>query len=198
MTTFTAYDQPFPYVVIYNLFNNDQFDEMSQEWLLLQPNALGPEFTATAKTGDGTNLKQNSGIFLDDVYAHNRTASPTLRYNRKLFDAEFTTQLENANPIWGLVRSSTADKTLISYYKNNDYYQRHYDYATLTALTWLLPQGDTFTGGKLKFTDYDISISPQPNITILFPGCIWHEVTPIKGNDGVLRVTMSQFIQHNR
>jgi Rps23 Pro-64 3,4-dihydroxylase Tpa1-like proline 4-hydroxylase len=194
MSQITSYVEPFPHVIIDGLFNDAQYSEMVNEWSRLQSSALEPEHTFSARDHEGNVLKQNNGVMLDDVYNTHRDASPTLVHNRALFSPEITTALAATNPTFGLVGSSSVDKTLLSYYSDGDYYSIHYDYCTVTALTYWLPQGECFSGGILRFPDYGVEIPPKDNQTVLFVSCIRHEVTPLSGPSGVLRVTMSQFI----
>ena len=195
MIEIVSYRDPFPYLIIRNLFASIDYCEMANEWMSLSENALSPEFTSGAKDAHGTNLKKNAGIFLDDVYRVNRNQSATLRHNRKLFDQELGKMIEAKNPTYGLIRSSSIDTTLISYYRSSDYYQTHFDYNSVTALTYFLPNGPTFTGGSLRFVDYGVEIQPVNNETVIFLGCIRHEVTPIESTDDTIkRVTMSQFL----
>jgi Rps23 Pro-64 3,4-dihydroxylase Tpa1-like proline 4-hydroxylase len=195
MMELNSYRDPFPYLIIKNLFTPVEYLEMTSEWMTLSDTALPPERTAGAKDVNGNNLKKNSGIFLDDIYKQNREASATLRHNRKLFDPKLTAQIEATNPTFGLIRSSSIDTTLISYYRPTDHYEIHYDYNSVTALTYFLPRGRTFSGGILRFVDYGVEIIPSDNETVVFLGCIRHEVTPIESDDdSINRVAMSQFI----
>lgn len=190
----TSHLAPTPYVVIDGLFDDYDYVKMCDEWVSLTEFGLSPERTGGAQTSAGVNVKNNSGVFLDEMYAANRSACATLTLNRRLFADDVMAELEQINPTFGLIRSSSIDRTLISYYGNDHHYGRHYDYNTITAMTYFLPQGDCFSGGVLRFTDHDIEFKPKNNQTILFLGCTYHEVTPLDGPDGVLRIAMSQFV----
>lgn len=195
MIELNSHRDPFPYLVIKNLFTPVEYLEITSEWMTLSDTALPPERTAGATDVNGNNLKKNSGIFIDDVYKQNRNASATLRHNRKLFDPKLGAQIERDNPTYGLIRSSSIDTTLISYYKRGDYYRTHYDYNSVTAITYFMPEDHRFHGGVLRFVDYGLEIVPHNNETIVFLGCIRHEVTPIESDaDGIVRVAMSQFV----
>ena len=44
-----------------------------------------------------------------------------------------------------------------------------------------------FSGGQLFFPEYNWSIDPIDNITIIFPSRIYHEVLPVKSSDDLNR-----------
>jgi len=188
-----SFIEPFPYLVVDNLFTDDEYDSMVSEWIALEQFAARPEETRSA-LNNGEILKSGKGVFLDTMFSANRNASNTLTTNRKLFDSAFLEEVEKLNPAFSLLRASSVDSTLVSYYGDGDYYGKHYDYSTITAITYFLSQDNLLGGGELIFNDYNVEVVPQNNRTVIFISSIWHEVKPIKGADGCLRIAMTQFI----
>jgi hypothetical protein len=59
-----------------------------------------------------------------------------------------------------------------------------------------------FSGGDLKFLDYDIDIELENNMVVIFPSCYLHQATDVKMDEsiekfsGYGRYCMSQFLSY--
>lgn len=195
---FTIVKDPLPYLYIEDIFSKDDLLLIYRELEFLQPKLLAPEETGTA-INDGVILKQNKGIFLDTLYSH-RHFSDILSVNRELFTEQVLDALEQCCPGYGLLRTSTNDGTLISYYEDSDYYKPHEDSASITIVSWFFKEPKNFTGGDFIFSDYNIKTIPKNNSAVIFFSCYKHEVTPIKMINKALpcsgRFAMSLFCRH--
>ena len=114
-------------------------------------------------------------------------------FNPKNFLRNWYLNLYNQTPMQG--------GALISYYEESNYYESHADHSTMTFLFWIWDESDgkKFTGGNLKFTDFNIEIECKNNCGVLFPGPINHEVTKIEmpeeyKGQGLGRFAISEFI----
>lgn len=179
---FTPVKEPIPYLVIDKTFTSTELTCIYTELEFLHPKLLDPQSTGTAIKEDGTPGKKNTGVFLDTLYT-NREFSDILKYNRKFFTESIFKEAENCHPAYGLLKTTSKDDTLLSYYDNNDYYEKHLDLTAITIITWFFKEPKNFTGGDLLFSDYNIKITPENNKSIIFLSCYHHEVTPVKIKD---------------
>ena len=201
MTTIVhAITEPFPFLQIENLYSEDELNLIWQELEFLNyPHKLKtPENTGTAKDKESNDpLKNNRGLFLDEVYT-NRSTSNILSINTKLFSPEILDVFSQLSFGYATIKKTNADKTIISYYENGDYYKPHQDAAVYSGITWFFKEPKLFTGGNLYFTDYDIKIEVQNNMAVLFPSFVTHSVDRIISNNDMLsghgRYSMAQFL----
>lgn len=193
-----SYIGPFEHVIIENYYDNVELELMWKEIEFLTPKLLNPEFTSTAKENNEL-LKNGTGIFLDNVY-QNRSISNILTFNRKLWHPAILQELEKISPWWNLIKISNKDYTLMNYYQDGCYYKPHKDHSLITAISILYKDENSFDGGDLVFSDYNITIPKKSNCLIIFPGQINHSVTDIimktdKPYYG--RYSMAQFLYLN-
>ena len=111
----------------------------------------------------------------------------------------FNLNIVTDDPTFKMLRVSTNDATLISYYENADYYKGHIDHATLTALTYFYEEPKHFTGGDIYLREYDITLECVHNRTYLIPSLVEHEAKEIRMADeylskGLGRFCMAQFL----
>lgn len=185
-------------VIVENFYTENELNLIWREldFLADKKKLLPPNQTESA-VKDGELLKSNFGIFLDSVYLA-RNISDILQINRKIFSEEIANALIKINPIFRTIKTSDSDMTLISYYENGGNYFEHFDLATLTILTYFYREPKKFDGGELLIKDYDLKITPENNMTVIFPGCFYHEVTEVVMSEYEFgkygRYCMSQFI----
>ena len=138
----------------------------------------------------GTPNQKADSLFLDKIFENNRQASNILSVNRKLFlDLELKNNLINKNLFFTQIYKSTRDKTLVNFYSANCFYKKHHDLTCFTALSFF--ELETFVGGDLIFSDYDVTVKSIENRVVIFPGFLNHAATEV--THGV-RVSMAQLI----
>lgn len=170
--------EPFPFLQIDNLYDEDELELIWQELNFLTPKLENPENTGAAKDNEGKSLKNNSGVLLDDIY-QKRNISNILSINPKLFSQEIINTFSELSFGYQNIKKTNYDRTLISYYENGGYYKPHEDIAIYTAVTWFFKEPKAFTGGDFYFTDYDLKIKIQNNMTVLFPSFVKHSVDEV-------------------
>jgi hypothetical protein len=200
ITQIRQIEQPFPFLEIKNLYNEEELKLIWQELEFL--NCLNklepPENTGTAlDEKKKVALKKNVGLFLDDIYTK-RNLSNILTINSKLFSEQILNAFAELSFAYEFIKKTDNDKTLISYYENGGYYKPHEDKSLFTAVTWFFKEPKAFTGGDLYFTDYDIQVEIENNMSVIFPSFIQHAVDKIilkdKNLNGYGRYAMTQFL----
>jgi len=176
-------EEVFPFIII-----NNTYDEWELELIWEELNFLcyyekletDPYKSGTATSEDNIPLKKNRCIWLDTLYKE-RDYSNILRVNRKLLCDRAKTIKQH--PSW-FFKSFDCDKdtTLVSYYENSDYYEKHSDSASATVLTWFYKEPKKFSGGDihLHYEDLDIKVECVNNRTLIFPSAIKHSVDKIE------------------
>lgn len=191
---------PFPYLIVDDIYSEDELQLIWQEleFLTYSTKWKLPEETASAKL-NGRILKNNLGIFLDGndgIYA-DRKASNILSVNRKILDKEIIGSYGALSFGYQTAFMTNTDTTLISYYEDSHYYEKHKDHAIMTALTWFYKEPKAFFGGDLIFSDFDKhTVELKNNRTVLFPSFVFHEVEEIcmpEHKPGFGRYCMAQF-----
>ena len=192
------YNEPFPYILIDDFYNQSELDGIWEELdYLCHPKRMGrSSIERGAATMDGQSLKNAWDMFLDCFFT-SRDFSNILEINRKLIDQE----IFKKHPHWlfNHVSALNEDNTLIMYYENNDEYKPHRDLARLTCLTWFYREPKKFTGGNLRFPRFDMEIECKHNRVIVFPSSIHHGVGKVGMEEKDMgkklgRFTMTQFL----
>lgn len=180
--TLEIYTNPFPHVVIYDYFNENELKRVWKEldFLTYEDKLLGPSQTSAATSMDGRILKKNSALFLDQVYS-NKDISDILKFSRKLYDLEDTKKIiyEHSWEFRPWKDNISGFNTLVSYYENSDYYEPHHDVGYYTVLIHLYKEPQQFTGGELYFPEFDFTLGNVSNRLFIFPCQLLHQVTPI-------------------
>ncbi len=196
----TVHTEPFHYIEVRNLWNEQERKEMFDEMLFLENKGIfkPPEETGSAVDDDKKVLKKNSGMFIDEVF-YNRDYSDILKHNRKLFKVLENKKVKESWYFDGL--NFNSDSTLVSYYEDACYYKPHKDKVVVTSVSWFFKEPRKFVGGEITFTDYDLTFRVTNDLTILFPSNIKHEVSEISIDDEDKgkqngRFCMSQFLNN--
>lgn len=190
---------PFPYLKIENLYSIEELELIAQELdFLTYPDKLeNPLSTGTAKDSENNPLKENRGLFLDDLYSK-RCISNILKVNRKIFQLEYLESFSDLCFGYQSIKRCNHDTTLINYYENGGYYKPHKDESLYTAVTWFFREPRLFEGGNFYFSDYNEKIEIQHNMAVIFPSFVKHSVEEVKMQSdlpkGYGRYSMSQFI----
>lgn len=199
MTNVIKVIHPFPYLKIENLYSTEELELIAQELdFLTHPDKLEvPLSTGTAKDSDGNPLKENRGLFLDEIYSK-RNISNILKVNRKIFNSEYLNSFSDLSFGYQNIKLCNYDSTLVNYYENGGYYKPHCDSFLYTAVTWFFREPRLFEGGDFYFSDYNEKIEIQHNMVVIFPSFVKHSVEEVKMMSdlpsGYGRYSMSQFI----
>jgi len=184
-------------VVIDDFYPKQSFKIVLDECKKLIPAMLTPKDTGGAMDENNEHyIKENRGIFIENttkIFYHSADITTSERLKKTLI--EF-------NPMWKMYAAMNASNTLVSYYKETDYYAKHTDMSVFTILTWLNTEPKKFTGGDLTlystYKDVVSNIEYKNNRTIIFPSCTAHSVSPVKQlegfSDGDGRFCISHFI----
>ena len=196
-------NEPFPYVLIDDFYDQSELDRIWEELdYLCNPKRMGRssiERGAAANIySDGTeqSIKNTWDMFLDTFFI-SRDSSNILEINRKLINQE----IFKNHPHWlfNHLDALNEDNTQILYYENNDEYKPHRDLARLTGITWFYREPKKFTGGNLRFPSFDMEIECKHNRVIIFPSSIHHGVEKVSMEEKDMgkklgRFTMTQFL----
>jgi len=185
---------PFEYIVIDDMYSEDELKLIWREIDFLTPKMKTPAQTGSAIDASNNSYKKNAnGLFLDAVYS-DRSVSDLLTLNRKLFDEEIINEGKKLHPIFGFMDFCNSDTTLLNHYTNGGYYAPHRDVAVLSSVTFFIDDVG-FTGGQFEFTDYNVQIEQKNNRTVLFPSTVRHSVTQVQvPHNGKGRYSMAQFL----
>jgi len=192
--------EPFPHLIVDEVYSEDELKLIWQEleFLTYPEKWKEPKQTGSATLHEKV-LKNNLGLFLDgeDGIYRDRKVSNILSVNQKITGKEILGEYCNLSFGYSCALMSNYDTTLISYYEDSHYYQKHNDRSVLTALTWFYKEPKMFFGGDLIFSDYDrFTISLKNNRCLLFPSFLFHEVEEIcmpEHKPGYGRYCMAQF-----
>lgn len=174
--------EPFPYVLIDELYNEWELEELWEEMdYLCSPRRLMVADTNNGSATDpnGELLKFTHCQYLEDVYK-NRNHSAILQITEKIFMEDSTFFMNH--PHWffpGTAANTNQHYTQLVYYENNDEYKSHRDCAQFTVLNWFYRKPKKFSGGNLCFEDFDLEIECLNNRTLIFPSVINHAAKPV-------------------
>ena len=189
--------EPFPHIIINDLFTEEEYALIWKELSFITPKMLSPDKTSAASDFDGNLSKQGKGIFLRDFYL-DKSVSDIQKITRKMFCKEIRDACNSLDLYFKQYKKLIHDDVLVQSYYNGDYYNEHDDYAVFTIVTLLHKKPKAYDGGELIFPEYNYNPNLQNNTSIIFPSIILHEVTEVKmqtynREDG--RYTISQLCQ---
>jgi len=198
------FEDGIPFIVIEDVYEPDELDLIWQELdFMCHPDKMltDPEETGGSREEDGTYLKKNSAIWLD-LFFTQRKYSNILTCNRKLFKDNLSLMRDHGSWFFKTMQSNE-DYTLLSYYEDGDYYEPHYDWSTVTSLTWFYKDPKSFKGGDLSlhYEGKTLTIPCENNKALLFPSYIMHSVSKIEMDEELKgkkmgRWCMTQFITY--
>jgi len=182
------------YLFIKNVCSEDELRLCKNELEILSFGLETPEKTGSAKYENGKLKKENGGIFFHDVYVSKfGDYSPCTQVVEKVIKVARTGNYTPHSIFNYITQNAVNYNLLFSAYSNNDYYEAHRDAATLTLLFWL--KNKNFTGGNLKFTDFNKEVPFEDNSVIVFPCHYQHEVSKVNTTeDGYVRYVVSAFL----
>jgi len=200
----TASVEPFPHVLVENMYDERELELIWQElkffthsWKLQDPAVFGA--VEVAGEDESKRLLTNSkALVLDGVFSE-RHYSNILTVNRKLFINPYLTVLAEQDSHLDALTLCNWDNTKIRYYSNGEYYEPHRDswYPAL-SISFFHTEPRNFEGGELFFPDHDYELPCDHNSMILFPGYVKHGVHRIKTEEepfaGTSRYSMTQFV----
>lgn len=154
-----------------------------------------PDDTGTAKGVDGVALKDNYGVFLDELLAGDKQGRLALHRETNSIVCSFRdycrSNFINSHSAFGLMSKEIRYSVLLSGYVAGSYYNPHRDASVSTLVWWT---GDC-EGGEFKFTDLGIEIAPEKYTGIIFPSWYRHEVAEVLGESaGYSRFGVSAFL----
>jgi Rps23 Pro-64 3,4-dihydroxylase Tpa1-like proline 4-hydroxylase len=196
--------EPFDHLIVDDFLQPSEFNLVFAEVLILQTAMAGPSETGSSKDiidGETFFRKSNVGIFLDSVYA-DRKYSNILKSFYKVFTEEFISKIDNKNWLYKKYLPQTnLDYTLLQSYGNGGYYKSHADEGLITAVTVLHKTPKEYSGGQLRFPEYDnYTVDLKNNQMIMFPAAISHEVLEVKRTNNNFdgnRFTVTKLISYN-
>lgn len=204
----TAFDNPFPHLIIDNFYNDEELE------------LIWEELTFYTKPGKLVEAKDYGGVvgftsakalILDEIYRdysknggnNYRNISNILTVNRKLFGSGVLDVFADISDCCCIANQSNHDTTKIRYYHDGDAYDPHTDKGfQFLAFSYFHKEPKKFNGGELYFPKYDYEFSCHNNSMIIFPGWVEHGVREIKINesdyfDGWGRYAITSFFGFN-
>lgn len=155
------------------------------EQIDLMPLYQPPQNTGTAVSKKMLPMKKNIGMFLAQ-----KKKFTTVKNTVKILDKEFVETLCSYDQLYDKLKTCFISNTLISYYKDGDYYAAHVDSSSFTVTHYILKEPITFSGGELLlyYKDDDIknvSIPVENNMTVIFPSNTPHKVNKVSLNENI-------------
>lgn len=198
-------ETPVPTLIVDNFFTEDELTQVMAEMDAVRSAnlLLPPERTGTATYPDGSPMKKNSGVFLDELYENNRDGSKCLLHTRKALQDDSIRTAVASHSSWffrDVLPHTNSDHTLLTYYEHGGHYRPHRDNFEFTVLIWLFKEPRSFDGGRFILADYNHEIELVSNRAVYFPSRCAHEVTRVKMKDeflgqGLGRYTLSIFVK---
>ena len=198
------YQEPFPYIRIFNFYNENDLKLIWKELDVIVNNEVlvGPEHISSAYQESKEEKKyqrKGRGVWIQDIYK-DLNVSYIHKLNKKLFSRQMIDSIRE-NGSWFYKNFGFKNYcTLLSYYENSDYYKSHVDNSYSTALTWFYKEPKQFEGGNILFSDYNIEIPIENNSILIFPSIVSHSVLEIKMEDEYMgenngRISITNFIK---
>lgn len=190
------YEVPEKICVVRNWFSEEEIKQIMEELqLLCDSNVMltaGYNDPYAAVDLQKEPLKRGQGVILNSFNNFGPTQDIYNRFvnyqmTQKLFNENFLDILKNKDIYYSTLKDSCIKSVLINYYENKGEYKLHFDMSEFTAITVLWKKPKKFEGGKLVFTHEELDFNIDFNTLVIFPGKVWHGVTPIKTTEKLRR-----------
>ena len=177
---------PFPHMVVTDLFNQPTLDLIWSEMTFLsQLDKLSDASISSAKDLQDNVLAQHKCLFLDEVYTKIKYSNILSIYNI-MFEEVLSKTFESIDRATEPVRYCNF-LTKFGRYDDGDYYKYHHDGAyNYTAISYFHREPKQFTGGSLTFPDDQYTFNCDNNSMIMFPSYVYHMVDQISCKAGSL------------
>ena len=190
-----------PFLVVDNFYNKE---EQSLIWTELdshKENFVVDEGIANrgvAKNINGKPIANLSRIYLDELYENKREQSNILHCYQKLFTKEIINKYKEKTLAARTYETTNTDWSQVSYYENNNNYDKHFDQFMHSVLIWFYRKPKRFNGGDLTFTQSNKTVECKHNRMILFPSYYLHSVDEVSmdykyRNKGLGRYCLTHF-----
>jgi Rps23 Pro-64 3,4-dihydroxylase Tpa1-like proline 4-hydroxylase len=174
----------FSFILFENIFNFEEQKSIFKECIFLcdSKKLELTEKSYAARRKDGTLMKSNKGLFLEEIYT-DRKYSNYLKLYKKPFELlDIKAIAEEDNNFLSYTKTDV-DNTLFSYYQDGDYYESHIDSTLYTYVFWACTEPKQFNGGELVLDDINYTVEIKNNSGILFPSRARHTVNKITMQD---------------
>ena len=171
-----------PFLVVDNFYNKEEQDFIWTELDSHKENFVVDEGIANrgvAKNNNGKPIANLSRIYLDELYENKRERSSILHCYQKLFTREIINKYKEKTLAARTYDITNTDWSQVSYYENNNNYDKHYDEFMHSVLIWFYRKPKRFAGGDLIFTDLNETVKCKHNRMILFPSYYYHKVNKV-------------------
>ena len=191
------------YFLIKNILPVNEYDKVKFEIDFFKQMFLPPQETGTAyNLQTNEPLKQNRAVFLTNVLqGDDRAASVVMSSTVKVVENFMEYVRENLNEShssFGNLGHDLNYTTLLSGYKDGDYYKPHRDTCVATLIWWFMEPEKKYEGGEFVLPDLGITISPESYTGVIIPSWYRHEVPPVRcETDDFVRYTVSCFLVYN-
>ena len=193
----TYYNDPDEHLIVENAYTSIEQKLIWQELdFLTDPRKLlkSSELTRSATDDNGIPLKQNYGVFLEEVYSDTHYSN-ILEITKNKIDHNLFNYFPKG--LRDISKKANLVTTLLSYYESDDGYKSHTDQSVVTITSYFFREPKKFTGGELLLGDKNIEI--KNNMMVIFFGHNTHGVSTIQMLNeqpfiGLGRYCISQFL----
>jgi len=183
----TEHDNPSPHIIVDDFLDNETLKSIKLEISEIRDKTTQGDILVGNEKVIDTSKKKNNNIWLDNLYSDDRNRSNILKYlpfniwtNLKPF------LMNSKSAIFRVYNKTNQDNTLLSIYKNNDFYGEHHDRSEnnellfLTTNLMLKMKGD-FKGGEFVLQDKTIPF--KDNRLVIFESHRIHSVNKVITDD---------------
>ena len=171
-----------PFLIVDNFYNKKEQKLIWTELDFHKENFVVAEGSANkgvAINNNGKAIANLSRIYLDELYKNKREQSNILHCYQKLFTKKIINKYKEKTLAARTYAATNTDWSQVSYYENNNNYDKHFDEFMHSVLIWFYRKPKRFDGGDLIFTDLNETVKCKHNRMILFPSYYYHKVNKV-------------------
>lgn len=191
----TFLKEPFEHIIIEDYYSEQEIAAVTKEIIFIsESNSIEEADTRNTAVEDNVIQAKRRCVFLHDMFV---APEKSLRLPILNFKYDKVKELREFGILGRQVALSNQITTLISFYRDGDYYTPHFDDAYTTQIIYLWPGEKDFDGGELYFPEFDYEITVKNNSCLYFPGAAVHGVKPIVSknlsSNSIKRVSVTTF-----
>lgn len=173
--------EPIDHLIIRDLYSKDELEKIFKEldFLTQKTKLVHSDHSYTNQE-----IKNNYLINLNDTYK-DENFSDIITISKKILNKDIIESASEFCDSFYFLKMINSIRNFVTYYENENYYDFHRDFSTITSLTYFFKEPKKFKGGNFYLCDDNYKIEIENNMAIIYLGCTLHKGEKVLLDDDI-------------